>query len=129
MKFQDDNKFEMKKFLYSLLSLSILIACNKKTNKDILIGNWKFDTIYSTDSIGNVHEFENSDSFNLNSDDHFDYSIKKLSIEKKGKWDLHNDSLFLHYRNPDTTRIFTLEILSSNLLILKEGNKSFKYKR
>lgn len=130
-KSQDVNKCKMKKSLFSLFLLInfFYFSCNKKTNKDILLGNWKFDSIYSTDSIGNIQEFENSDSFNLNSDGHFDYSIKKLSLEKKGKWDLQKDSLFLHYTNPDTTRVFIIEILSSNILLLKEGNKSFKYKR
>jgi len=116
-------------YFFILLIAFNFISCYQKTQKDILLGSWKFETISFSDTAKNFLEFENSDSFNLKTTGQFDYSIKNLSLVKHGKWDTKKDSLFLHYQNPDTTRIFVIQILSSNSLHLKEGNNFFKFKR
>jgi len=93
------------------------------------VGNWKFESISLDNTSENYIDFENSDSFSLNSTGHFDYSIENLFLVKHGKWDLKKDTLFLYYHQPDSTRIFIIEILSSNSLHLKEGNNFFKFRR
>jgi hypothetical protein len=115
-------------FFILLISLNFT-SCYKKTPKDILVGSWKFETISFSDTTENFLEFENSDSFNLKTNGLFNYSIRNLSLVKNGKWNTKKDSLFLHYQKPDTTRIFVIQILSSNSLLLKEGNNFFKFKR
>jgi len=130
-KFLNVNTFEMKNLLLFLLLFVCLsfYSCYKKSNKDILVGNWKFESISLDNTSENYIDFENSDSFSLNSTGHFDYSIENLSLVKHGKWDLKKDTLFLYYHQPDSTRIFIIEILSSNSLHLKEGNNFFKFRR
>lgn len=108
----------------SLVCVLFLLACQYKSKEDFLVGYWKFVAI-----TGNVNKFETSerDFLSFTKDSSFQYEITALKRRREGKWQIKDKQLILKYSNPDTTRVFNLEILSKNNLKFNENNVVFEF--
>lgn len=108
----------------SFICVLFFLACQYKSKEDFLVGYWKFVAIS-----GNVNKFETSekDFLSFSKDSSFQYEIEALKRRSEGKWQIKGRQLILKYSNPDTIRVFNLEVLSKNNLRFKENNVVFEF--
>ena len=121
-------KFEMKwtnanKYLLVILMFASFCACNTLTVKDGLIGRWQYQSIQKHQQT--AIPVGDDDVLSLNSNGTFEYHLALANKHKIGEWQLKDNTLQLTYHQPDTVRLFELDILTKDHLKFHEGDVVF----
>ena len=132
----------MKKFylLLSFLFVSITAFTHdiiqSKQSKDI-VGEWNFESIRKETNLTgpDLKEIAEGDFMTIKKDGTFSYSLRKVEIKEKGRWDLDTVKLLLtfHYDaiHPDKLhyhkkRVYTVKLQDNKLVLMNDGvNYSF----
>lgn len=109
-----------------LFSLS-LIACHSQTEQEGLIGRWKYISIKKDTSI--FIPIGKDDVLTFNKDQTFEYHLELANKHKFGEWLFKNEAIQLIYHQPDTVRIFSVDIISKDHLKFHEGSVVFDLKK
>ena len=109
-----------------LFSLS-LIACHSQTEQEGLIGRWKYISIKKDTSI--FIPVGKDDVLTFNKDQTFEYDLELANKHKSGEWLFKNEAIQLIYHQPDTVRIFSVDIISKDHLNFHEGSVVFDLKK
>ena len=109
-----------------LFSLS-LIACHSQTEQEGLIGRWKYISIKKDTSIFIPVGID--DVLTFNKDQTFEYHLELANKHKSGEWLFKNEAIQLIYHQPDTVRIFSVDIISKDHLKFHEGSVVFDLKK
>lgn len=114
--------------IFILLAIaSFISACNHVSEREMAIGKWQFIEISANDS--SLYALIDTDFMDLNADSTFHYEISNANKTMNGSWKYEDHKLYLKYDKPDTTRVFSIEILSKHDLIFNENEKHFALKR
>jgi hypothetical protein len=104
-----------------------LTACHSQSEKEALIGRWKYISITTDTSV--FLPVGKDDVLSLNSNQTFEYYLELANKHKTGEWQFKDDALHLSYHQPDTIRVFTLDIISKDHLKFHEGAVVFDLKK
>lgn len=107
--------------------LIIVSGCRYQSEQDLIRGNWHYVNILKSDS--SMVAISDDDYFNLDSHGVFHYQIQSVKKNMTGSWKYDNDTLHLHYQQPDTIRHFKVDLLSRRDLEISENGVKFKFKR
>lgn len=125
-------KFEMKwtnankGLLFALLVVS-MIACNTQTVEDGLIGRWQYQSIEKHQQT--AIPVGKDDVLEFKSNGRFEYHLALANKHKSGEWQLKDKTLHLTYHQPDTIRLFELDVISKDHLKFHEGEVVFDLNR
>lgn len=93
----------------------------------MITGSWNYIKISINDSA--ICENTDEDIMNLGKDSSFEYRIAALNKHMSGKWSYKDHTLHLKYENPDTSRLFEVDILSAFRLKMHEGPLTFEFRK
>ncbi len=123
MKLIKENSF----LLLMVLFIFLGTACHHISEQHMALGKWKFVEVSQNDTP--LYPLLDTDFLELNTDSSFHYEITMANKNMRGTWHYQNHQLYLKYIQPDTTRIFDIEIISKFDLIFNEKAKHFVLKR
>lgn len=110
---------------YFLFCFFLIASCRHYSEKEIMTGIWKYKSITKNNEM--VIRITDEDFLKLNADGTFNYELYFINKKKQGNWEYANHQLQLKYQNPDTIRLFEIEILSKKELIFSEDNIKYKF--
>jgi len=121
-------KFEMKSTIVkTFLGLSLislyLMACHSQNEQAGLIGRWQYNRISKDTST--FIPVGKDDVLTFNEDQTFEYHLELANKHKKGEWQFKDQAIHLTYHDPDTVRIFSVDIISKDHLKFHEGSVVF----
>lgn len=113
---------------FILFILVFLTACNGTNKEELLIGQWKYDQVLKNNEP--FLEITQYDVLALNQSGEFSYNLKKAGISGEGRWEFKKPNiLVLHYNDPDTTRYFSISVLTENRMEFSENGLLFTYNK
>jgi len=104
-----------------------MCACRHVSERELLTGSWKYGSVKKGDS--SVFAIGDYDELHLNPDSTFSYQIESVNKNMKGSWKYEDHILRLKYTQPDTTRYFEVDVLSTHDLKFHEGAVKFEFSR
>lgn len=114
--------------VFGLLALVLFLsACHHISEREMAVGHWRFTEVTANDSA--LFPLLDTDFMDLKSDSTFHYEISLANKIMDGTWKYADHKLYLKYFKPDTTRVYSIEILSKYDLIFNENEKHFALKR
>ena len=109
-----------------LLLIFAFISCN--SNKKLLVGIWKFESITNQYGIG-VKPISTADYMEIKRDGTFYYILYDAEIESSGKWDIDENNLIYTYEPKNYSRTYLISLLNSEKLELLENGIKYSFKK
>lgn len=103
----------------------LLISCRHYSEKELITGVWKYKSVTKNNEM--AIRITDEDFLKLNANGTFYYELCFINKKKQGKWAYANHQLQLTYQNPDTIRLFEIEILNKRELIFSENDVEYKF--
>jgi len=115
------NLFQLFLFSFTL----VLVSCHYVPKSKSLEGVWKYERVEKNEL--RLLTITENDFLKLNPDGSFSYKLFQAGREGEGSWKFNKPNVLeLTYNNPDTVRIFTVNVLTDKRLEFQENDVVFK---
>ncbi len=110
-----------------LILFLVFLGCDYRPESELVSGHWKYTSVEK--NAQPLFEISDNDIMILQKDSLFEYHINSVNKHMFGKWSYSDHTIHLKYAEPDTTRHFTVDLLSDHLLKMHEGEVNFSLTR